>query len=66
MHDTCVSQQSNYRTLINVVAIREDRISTTGDSGGGGGGSRKIEFRADRKYEVQEERGSVPHRMVDI
>lgn len=63
LRDTCVSQQSDYRTLINAVAFREDRVSTSGDGGGGNG---KIEFRADRKYEVQEERGPVPHdRMVD-
>jgi len=49
---SCVSQQSDYRSLINAVAFRRDRVSATGSSGGNG----KIEFRADRKYEVREER----------
>ncbi|TGZ46171.1 hypothetical protein DBV15_11301 [Temnothorax longispinosus] len=54
----CVSQQSDYRSLINAVAFRGDRVSATSGSGGNG----KIEFRADRKYEgAGRTRGSVPH-----
>jgi len=49
---SCVSQQSDYRSLINAVAFRRDRVSAIGSTGGNG----KIEFRADRKYEVREER----------
>jgi len=49
---SCVSQQLDYRSLINAVAFRRDRVSATGGSGGNG----KIEFCTDRKYEVREER----------
>lgn len=50
----CVSQQSDYWSLINAVAFRGDRVSATDGSGGNG----KIEFRVDRKYEVREERAN--------